>query len=220
MQHSDISSDPIKKILAFGDSNTYGLIPGTNERYIWGKRWTSILQERVRNENIRIIEEGLCGRTTVFEDALRPGRRSIDMLPSMLEAHSPLYGAVIMLGTNDCKTVYHASSGVIAKGMERCIEEIIRFIPRTNILLLSPVLLGHNVYHQDKDPEFDKTSVLTCAELKYEYKKTALRNGISFLAADEYAEVSEIDEEHLTEAGHAALAEAIYGKLIEMGMLQ
>ena len=41
----------MKQILCFGDSNTYGLIPGTtNQRYGWGTRWTSILDEKVRTK--------------------------------------------------------------------------------------------------------------------------------------------------------------------------
>lgn len=57
----------MKQILCFGDSNTYGLIPGTtNQRYGWGTRWTSILDDKVRTKGYRVIEEGLCGRTTVL----------------------------------------------------------------------------------------------------------------------------------------------------------
>ena len=41
----------MKQILCFGDSNTYGLIPGTtNQRYGWGTRWTSILDDKVRTK--------------------------------------------------------------------------------------------------------------------------------------------------------------------------
>ena len=55
----------MKQILCFGDSNTYGLIPGTtNQRYGWGTRWTSILDEKVRTKGYRVIEEGLCARGT------------------------------------------------------------------------------------------------------------------------------------------------------------
>ena len=62
----------MKQILCFGDSNTYGLIPGTtNQRYGWGTRWTSILDDKVRTKGYRVIEEGLCGRTTVFDDPFR-----------------------------------------------------------------------------------------------------------------------------------------------------
>jgi hypothetical protein len=37
----------MKQILCFGDSNTWGLIPKTKQRYPWGVRWTSILDNEL-----------------------------------------------------------------------------------------------------------------------------------------------------------------------------
>ena len=51
----------MKQILCFGDSNTFGLIPGTGNRYDWNIRWTGILDKNLREKGYRIIEEGLCG---------------------------------------------------------------------------------------------------------------------------------------------------------------
>ena len=106
----------MKQILCFGDSNTWGLIPKTKQRYPWGVRWTSILDNELNrhfNNEYRVIEEGLCGRTTVFDDPLRDGRNSFKLLPTILESHNPVTDVIIMLGTNDCKTVYNASAEVI-----------------------------------------------------------------------------------------------------------
>ena len=124
----------MKSILAFGDSNTWGYVPGTkkNERYPWNVRWTSILQNKCSDVNI--VEEGLCGRTTIFDDALRPGRKGLEALPMILESHYPLNGAILMLGTNDCKSTYSVSASTIGKGIERCLDEIEKFIPAKNIL--------------------------------------------------------------------------------------
>ena len=105
----------MKQILCYGDSNTWGLIPGTKERFPWGIRWTSRLQEKVKSEGIRILEEGLCGRTTVFEDSYRENRNGWRALPAILETHRPIDGAVLMLGTNDCKTVYAPTVESISK---------------------------------------------------------------------------------------------------------
>ena len=110
----------MKQILCFGDSNTYGLIPGTtNQRYGWGTRWTSILDDKVRTKGYRVIEEGLCGRTTVFDDPFRTERRGTEMLPAILESHRPVDIIVLMLGTNDCKSVYSATPEVIGQGIEQ-----------------------------------------------------------------------------------------------------
>ena len=74
----------MKQILCFGDSNTYGLIPGTSDqRYGWGIRWTSILDDKVSAKGYRVIEEGLCGRTTVFDDPFRTENKNISERPFM-----------------------------------------------------------------------------------------------------------------------------------------
>lgn len=62
----------MKQILCFGDSNTWGYDGESRKRLPWGVRWTSLLQEKLNQEEYRIIEEGLCGRTTVFEDRSQP----------------------------------------------------------------------------------------------------------------------------------------------------
>lgn len=203
----------MKQILCFGDSNTWGLIPKTNERYDWGTRWTSRLQEKLQSKEIRVIEEGLCGRTTVFEDVYRDHRNGLKTLPLILESHNPTDAAIIMLGTNDCKSLYRASAYQIAKGVELCVEKLLERIPKERILLISPIHLGKEVWRQEFDPEFDEESVEVSKQLKKEFEEVAKRQGISFLAAADYVEPSETDQEHMSEEGHKVLAEAIYTKI-------
>lgn len=206
----------MESILAFGDSNTWGLVPGsrTYERYPWEKRWTGILQNELKES--RILEEGLCGRTTVFEDELRPGRRGISTLPFILESHQPLNAAVLMLGTNDCKSVYGASAHTIGKGIELCLNEIEKFIPSARILLVSPIHLGEDVWKPEKDPEFEKKSIEVSHELKDIYSRIAEERGTGFLAASDFVRADDSDDEHLNETGHEVLARALYEKLKEM----
>ena len=203
----------MKQILAFGDSNTWGLIPGSKpqERYPWGVRWTSILQEK--NNELRIAEEGLCGRTTVFDDGLRPGRNAVNSLTPMLESHYPIDGAILMLGTNDCKTLYNASSYVIGKGIERCLDILEKYVAPEKILLVSPINLGDDVWHPEKDPEFNETSVSTSRELKEVYRVIAKRRGTAFLAASDYVTASDVDDEHMDEDGHRVFAEVVNREL-------
>jgi lysophospholipase L1-like esterase len=203
-------------ILAFGDSNTWGLIPGTKKRYPWGVRWTSLVQEELK-EN-RIIEDGLCGRTTVFEDQLRPFRKGAEVLPLALEGNYPLDGAIIMLGTNDCKTMFNASEHVIGLGLEKCLDELEKYLLPEQILVISPISLGEDVWRPEKDPEFDSSSVETSINLRQEYERIAKRRGNRFLAASDVAGASTVDDEHMDEEGHKALAFAIVQKLSEMNI--
>ena len=206
----------MKSVLAFGDSNTWGLIPGSRnkERYPFDVRWTGILQNRCKS--VRIIEEGLCGRTTAYEDELRPGRNGVLALPKILESHYPLDAVILMLGTNDCKSAFHAFPEKIGKGIELCLDEIEEYLLPCEILLVSPVVLGEDVWKPEKDPEFGKESAPISCALKEEYRKIARKRGTAFLAASDYVQVNNVDSEHLDEEGHRILAMALYKKLIDM----
>ena len=203
----------MKQILCFGDSNTYGLIPGSKDRYEWKKRWTGQLDDKIRPYGYRIIEEGLCGRTSVFQDELRPGRRGADILPVLLETHRPLAGIILMLGTNDCKRVYGASAEVIGKGIEKLLKQIKADDPTLKVLLISPILLGEKVWEEGFDPEFDEYGVENSKLLNRIYKNIATQYGYEFLAASDFASPSAVDREHLDELGHYQLSQAIYQKL-------
>ena len=90
----------MRTILCFGDSNTWGDPPGGNGRFAWHERWTGILQSSL-GDGFRVIEEGLCGRTTCFDDPFSPNRNGLAYLTVALETHCPLDLLIIMLGTND-----------------------------------------------------------------------------------------------------------------------
>lgn len=203
-----------KQILCFGDSNTYGLRPDGKGRYSWGVRWTSLVQKQVASLGYRIIEEGLCGRTTIFEDAYRPGRKGDALLPAILESHAPLDTVVLMLGTNDCKTAYGADAAAIGGGIRTLLEQIRRITPDSKILLLSPIYLGKEVWKKQYDPEFCLHSVQVSKDLEAEYEKVAKQYGAFFMRAADYARCSVTDQEHLDEIGHARLAQAITDKLL------
>ena len=208
----------MKQILAFGDSNTWGLIPGTGERYPEHIRWTGILRKAAAPYGYRVLEDGVCGRTTVFQDPSRSGRRGLDAIDRYRETEG-LSAVILMLGTNDCKTVFRASPEQIGCGLEQCLIRFERLIPPEKILVVSPLLLGKDVWKPEKDPAFDKQSVRTCAALKSVYQEIAERRGCAFLAASDHAEACHADEEHLNAEGHEHLAAAILSGLKTSGIM-
>ena len=125
----------MRQILCYGDSNTYGYVPGTGKRYPWGVRWTSILNEMLGMQEYRVIEEGLCGRTTVYEDVTRRNRDGSKVLPVVLESQGVCDLVVIMLGTNDCKTAYKASAEEIGEGMRKLIRQVCTYSESSKILI-------------------------------------------------------------------------------------
>ena len=99
----------MKNVLCFGDSNTFGTNPAKpGTRHPLDARWTGRLAELLGPE-WRMVEEGMGGRTSVFDDPLEPHRSGLEALPIALQSHRPLDYAVVMLGTNDLKEIFNAS---------------------------------------------------------------------------------------------------------------
>ena len=133
----------------------------------------------------------------------------VSLLSSSLSLPNPVTDVIIMLGTNDCKTVYNASAEVIGQGVERLINQVKSCLPHSRILLVSPIHLGKGVWEQDYDPEFSEASVEVSKKLAGVYSKIAEKESIDFLSASDAAQPSEIDREHLSEQGHKELARNI-----------
>ncbi len=203
----------MRRVLCFGDSNTYGYKPDGSGRFSENIRWTGRLKTHLQDLDFQVIEEGLVGRTTVFEDSTRIGRKGSSLFPVLLESHNPLDLVIIMLGTNDCKTVYQASPKVIGRGVEILLKQAKNSAPQAKILLISPIHLGEHVWEENYDTEFNQISVTKSKELKGVYQELAEKYGSYFLAASDVADPSEEDQEHMDEKGHASLEKAIFQKI-------
>ena len=77
----------MKQIIAFGDSNTWGLNPVLKNRYPENVRWTGLLRNKLSRNGFVLIEEGLCGRTTVFDDPDRSGLKGVEDIGRILSRH-------------------------------------------------------------------------------------------------------------------------------------
>lgn len=204
----------MQNILCFGDSNTFGYIPGGG-RYPRHVRWTGRLQMRL-GQGWHVTEEGMCGRTTVWDDPIDSMRCGIRYLPIVLNSHQPLDMAVVSLGTNDCKSIFCAPPDVIAMGLRRVIRCILQHpydigaAPR--IVIVSPIHIG-DMEKSAMHPAFDGSSAEKSRRLAPLFRDAALERGCLFLDAAQIAAPSERDHLHMEPEGHAALADAL-AKLI------
>lgn len=138
-------------ILCFGDSNTFGYNPTNGLRYDKNTRWTGVLKNLL-GDNFNVIEEGLNGRTTIFDEPYFPGRCGIDDIVPYLDLHKPIDLLVIMLGTNDTKEIFHANSDDITKGLEILVRKAISASydfrdSKPNVLIVAPFLIKSEVIY-------------------------------------------------------------------------
>ena len=118
-----------KHILCLGDSNTHGYCadPGdcddsTLARFNEEERWTCLLQ-RALGDAYLVIEEGLSGRTTVFEDPLNEGMPALPYLAPCLKSHEPVSLLIMMLCSNDTKEYRGVIAFAFGQGMRRLVRK-------------------------------------------------------------------------------------------------
>lgn len=213
----------MKNILCFGDSNTYGLSPewvhGKFGRHDIDTRWTGRLQKQLGSE-YRIIEEGLNGRTTVFDDPTGPYRCGIDYFQPCVESHIPLDLIIIMLGTNDAKGMFNASAMEIASGLGRLIQvaknpSIYLASPVPKILIAVPVPLGE-VALSGPDGITTREMINKTKALAAAYKQIANMYGCEYLDLGQVTQTAPYEGIHLTAEAHALVADAFEKKIREI----
>ena len=196
-------------IVAFGDSNTWGYEPGTGVRLPPDTRWTGVMQREL-GPAWRVIEEGLNGRTTVFDDPIEANRRGSDYLPPCLRSHAPFDLLIIALGCNDLKQRFSAAAGDIASGAERLIQ-IARGEPvgpngaPPAIILVAPPPLGRLSELAEMFAGGGEKSKLLAAR----YRSVAERNAVGFVDAGEFVACSDRDGIHFEPDQHAILGRAM-----------
>ena len=190
-----------KRILCIGDSNTWGYIPGSGERYEKNVRWTGKLAQTL-GENYEVIEEGMNGRTTAFTDKIEPGTAALDYLYPCLISQFPLDYIIVMLGTNDTKTRY---------GLDEVLLKIEETCRRKSQTPEKIVIAPADLYPKKDWIEFTAESAQKAGGLTEEYRSIAALHHAEFLSAREVlgAECIGCDGIHFTEAGHQKLAEAV-----------
>lgn len=109
-------------ILCYGDSNTWGYVPGAGFRFSANVRWPGVLQRCLGRQAI-VFEDGLSGRTTAWDDPTAPGRNGYRTLMPILNYYTPLDLIIISLGTNDLKARFDQSAISIAQAAKRLCQQ-------------------------------------------------------------------------------------------------
>ena len=207
----------MKTILCYGDSITWGYIPGNLGRLPLDQRWPSVLA-RALGPDYEVITEGLRGRYTVHDEPFRPGRSGADLLQPILESHAPVDLLILLLGTNDVLhfpelTAYDAARGIETLCKLAQASEAGPDGGEPRILLIAPPRIGKLS---------DELSLMCHGKPEHaldfarHYRSVAGDRGLAFLDAAEVTEPSPVDGVHLDAQGQRRLGEAVARAVLQI----
>jgi len=198
-----------RQILVYGDSQSWGIIPGSRARQPFPSRWPGIVQCEL-GDSVRVNEACLNGRTTRYEDPNRPARHGINHLRMTLESHSPIDLLIIMLGVNDYQDVIGATAAESAEGLRLLVEAALALQPEPMtappkiLVVIPPEIQQPMRLMADKFSGFRRG---TGSEQAY---LSALKGlDIAILQASQVTGLSEVDGVHFDAPQHQQLGIAV-----------
>ncbi len=206
----------MKQILCYGDSNTWGYDPVTNDRFDQNTRWTRILSKAM-GDAWEIIEEGLSGRTTVWDDPIEGYKNGKDYLIPCLESHRPLDFIVLMLGTNDLKKRFNLSAFDVAEGAKVLASTVQSSGAGVNgrapqVLLLAPPPTTKLTNYA----EMFEGAEIKSQKFSLHYARVAEELGCAFLDTSTIIVSSPLDGIHFEAGEHKKLGLAVASKIKEL----
>ena len=212
----------MKHVLCFGDSNTWGFIPGTCKRYDEHTRWTGVLQDEL-GADWRIHENGQNGRTTVFPE---PGKNFMTGVVICRHAlRNALMPVVTMVGMNfgvllggtvTMEAVFTLNGvGTLIRTIQTFDQLYPASVPlfgdnKPRILVLTPIEIGENVAEWDtlygKGQESRKFPALMKGLCEW--------LGVEMMNTQEIVQPSKVDGIHMMPEEHRKLALAVRDRLL------
>ncbi len=207
----------MKQILVYSDSLTWGIIPTTRQRLDFDDRWPGVMEHSLNKERrlVRVIENCLNGRRTVWDDPFKPGRNGLKGIEQVVEMHSPLDLVILMLGTNDFQSMHPHNAWHASQGIRALISAIRQSplepgMPVPEILLVAPPPI-----QEPKGPLAPKFQggEAKCVGLADEYQVASREMGCYFFDSATVTSSSEVDGIHLDKEQHHSLGTAIAEKV-------
>jgi lysophospholipase L1-like esterase len=208
------------QILVYADSLSWGIIPDTRQRFRFDQRWPGVMELALAHAgvSVRVIENCLNGRRTVWEDPFKPGRNGLEGLGACIEMNSPLALVILLLGTNDFQSMHGHNAWHSAQGLGAVIGAI-RSTPIEPGMPVPPILVVAPPPLQQARgaiaPKFEgaehRAVGLTAA-----IEAIARERGCHFFDAGSVTPTSRVDGVHLDEDQHRRLGEALAVAVLEL----
>jgi lysophospholipase L1-like esterase len=205
-----------KTVLCYGDSNTWGYDPVSQDRFPRAVRWPCVLRKEL-GEGYWVLEEGLNGRTTVWPDPIEGYKSGKEYLIPCLMTHAPIDLVVIFLGTNDLKRRFSLSAYDIAQGAGVLVGMVQTSGagPRgaaPQVLLLAPP----PVARLGDFAEMFEGAEAKSLGLSRHFHQVAALYGCALLDTGQVIVSSDLDGIHFEAAEHRKLGQAVARRVREM----
>jgi lysophospholipase L1-like esterase len=210
----------VHQVLVYGDSLSWGIVPDTRRRLPFDARWPGVMEGALVRGGlaVRVIEDCLNGRRTVWDDPFKPGRNGLEGLEQRIEINSPLALVIVMLGTNDFQATHRHDAWLSAQGLAAIVRAIRRApvepgMPVPPILVVAPPAL--TVARGVIAPKFEGAERRAAGHAAA-YARVASEEGCRFFDAGTVTTTSTIDGVHLDADQHAILGSALAGVVGEI----
>jgi lysophospholipase L1-like esterase len=203
----------VEHVFVYGDSMSWGIVPGSRRRLPFESRWPGVLEGELRRggRNARVTEDCLNGRRTVWEDPFKAGRNGRHGIEQRIEAQSPLDLVILMLGTNDFQAAHqnlawHSSQGVasIVGAIRTAPIEPGMPVPPILIVAPPPVSAPSGLMAEKFNGAAERARGAAQA-----YQRVADELGCEFFDGGTVCRTSPVDGVHLDKADHLLLGQAL-----------
>ncbi|UCH26285.1 MAG: SGNH/GDSL hydrolase family protein [Trueperaceae bacterium] len=206
----------MKTVLCYGDSNTWGYDPATAERFSFDDRWTGVLRRKL-GPAYHVVEEGLNGRTTVWDDPIEEHKNGKTYLSPCLTSHKPIDLVTIMLGTNDLKMRFSLPAGDIARGAAALVDTVQKSDTgpggkAPQVLLMAPP----PVARLSEFAEMFEGAEAKSKRFGEYYRQRAEELGCAFLDTGTVIRSSDLDGIHFELGEHRKLGQAVAARVRQL----
>ena len=199
----------MQQILVYADSLSWGIVPLTRQRLPFDQRWPGVLEQGLTGAGmrVRVIEDCLNGRRTVWDDPFKPGRNGLVGLAQRMEVNAPLSLVVLALGTNDFQSMHHLNAWHSSQGIATLVNAV-RTAPIEPGMPVPPILVVApppiRTPRGPLAPKFDGGQVKS-AGLADAYAQVCSELKCHFFDAGRVVTSSEADGVHLDADAHRTL---------------
>ncbi len=196
----------MKKIICYGDSNTFGFNPKNGSKFDNETCWTSLLQKKLGIE-YEVINEGMCDRTGFSDNPNGILFSSQKHFPLLISKYNSIDSLILWIGTNDLMFQQDISFENIEYGLKNLIK--LAKTKARRIIIIPPVILSDKILEGYFKERFNEESIKKSKNIGNVYIKLANAYNCDFFDVNKYVKPSDFDGLHYDENSQKIIADRL-----------